>query len=198
MTRLFPLFLKLEGSKCLVVGAGKIGESKVSSLLETGAVLHVVAPQATARVRAWARRGRLRWHKRKFRESDLTGCLLLIAATSSRSLQQRIFRSAKRRGILCNVVDVPELCDFYYPAVVERGALQIAVSTGGESPALAQRLRKELEAQFAPEYEEWVAHLGTERRSKRSGTIKASELRTELHRMATEKSFRKFLERRSK
>ena len=88
---------------------------------------------------------------------------LVIAATSSQKLHEQIFEEARRHGVLCNVVDAPDLCDFYYPAIVQRGALQIAVSTSGQSPALAQRLRKELEDQFGPEYEVWLGHLGEER-----------------------------------
>jgi precorrin-2 dehydrogenase / sirohydrochlorin ferrochelatase len=198
MKRLFPLFLKLEKRKCLIVGAGKIGESKAASLLETGAILHVVAPRATPRIKAWAREGRLRWRKRKFVETDLTGCFLVIAATSSAKLHERIFQLAKKREILCNVVDVPELCDFYYPAVVQRGSLQIAVSTAGESPALAQRLRKELEAQFGREYEKWLQQLGQERRRILSKGPKTAKQKTQLHQMVSEGSFRKFLAGRSK
>lgn len=198
MNRLFPLFLKLDGRRCLVVGAGKIGESKIASLLNTGAELHVVAPQATDRVKMWARNGQLRWSKRKFREADLSGCFLVIAATSLRKLHERIFRLAQRQKIMCNVVDVPELCDFYYPAVVQRGALQIAVSTGGESPALAQRLRKELESEFGPEYEEWLAQLGKERVKIRAGEAPGPELNKRLHLMASKAAFQKFLRRRKR
>jgi precorrin-2 dehydrogenase / sirohydrochlorin ferrochelatase len=198
MKKLFPLFLKLEGRKCLVVGAGKIGESKVASLLGTGAVLHVVAPQATDRIKMWAQNGQIRWHKRKFRDSDLTGCFLVVAATPSRALHEKVFRLAERPKILCNVVDVPELCDFYYPAIVQRGALQIAVSTGGESPALAQRLRKELEVQFGPEYEEWITQLGEERQKIRARGSSGPQLNRRLHQMASQAAFQKFLRSRKK
>jgi precorrin-2 dehydrogenase/sirohydrochlorin ferrochelatase len=196
--RLFPLFLKLEGRKCLVVGAGQIAESKVASLLSTGAVLHVVAPRATSRITTWARNGEICWHKRKFRSADLTGCFLVVAATPSTTLHERIFGLARRRNIICNVVDVPGLCDFYYPAVVQRGMLQIAVSTGGESPALAQRLRKQLESQFGPEYEEWIKHLGQERQRIRSKGEPGPQLNKNLHRMASEASFQRFLQSRKK
>ena len=89
--------------------------------------------------------------------------MLAIVATASSELNSIIFRLAQTRGILCNVVDVPEICDFYYPAVVQRGALQIAISTSGQSPSLAQRIRKQLEAQFGPEYAEFVVELGATR-----------------------------------
>ena len=193
MAALFPLFLKLKKRKCLMVGAGKIGEGKIAGLLAAGAHVYVVAPAATKRVRKWAREGKLRWLPREFRDSDLKECLLVVAATSSSKLHKRISRLARRRGVLCNVVDVPELCDFYYPAVVRRGALQIAVSTSGESPALAQRLRKKLEKEFGPEYEAWLRQLGKSRRKLTGISRDLSERNTELHAMASEESFQAFL-----
>jgi precorrin-2 dehydrogenase / sirohydrochlorin ferrochelatase len=99
---------------------------------------------------------------------------------------------ARLRGVLCNVVDVPELCDFYYPAVVRRGTLQIAISTSGESPALAQRLRKKLEKQFGPEYAPWVTRLGSSRRKLNAGSDDANKKKSKLHSMASENSFRLF------
>jgi precorrin-2 dehydrogenase/sirohydrochlorin ferrochelatase len=128
----------------------------------------------------------------------LANCFLVVAATSSSKLHKKIFRLAKRRGVLCNVVDVPKLCDFYYPAVVRRGSLQVAVSTGGESPALAQRLRKELEAQFGPEYGDWVAELGKVRQRILNGSTQATDQKTQLHELASTESFRKFQKRRKK
>jgi precorrin-2 dehydrogenase / sirohydrochlorin ferrochelatase len=194
---LFPLFLKLKRRKCLMVGAGEIGESKIAGLLEAHADVHVVAPSATKRVKDWSREGRVRWSRREFRESDLEGCLLVVAATSSSELHKKISQLALRRGVLCNVVDVPDLCDFYYPAVVRRGALQIAVSTGGESPALAQRLRKKLEKEFGPEYEAWLQELGRSRRKLSASSRDMSVRKAKLHSMASEESFRAFLRKRS-
>jgi precorrin-2 dehydrogenase/sirohydrochlorin ferrochelatase len=197
MATLFPLFLKLHRRKCLVVGAGQIGEGKIAGLLRAGANVYVVAPVVTERVETWARGRQVRWSQRKFRDSDLTGCFLVIAATSSSELHERIFRLARQRGILCNVVDVPELCDFYYPAVVRRGALQIAVSTAGESPALAQRLRKKLEREFGPEYAAWLRELGRSRRKFTVISEDTLEKKTKLHSMASEESFRAFLHKRA-
>ena len=198
MKRLFPLFLKLTGRKCLVVGAGEIGESKIASLLEAGGHVLVIAPHATGKVAGWARKGEIGWQKRKFRDADLAARFLVVAATSSRKLHEKIFRLAKQLGVLCNVVDVPELCDFYYPAVVRRGSLQVAVSTGGESPALAQRLRKELESQFGSEYEDWVAELGKARKRIRAGSRRAAGQKKQLHELASDESFQKFQKRRRK
>ncbi|MHB8503790.1 MAG: precorrin-2 dehydrogenase/sirohydrochlorin ferrochelatase family protein [Candidatus Acidiferrales bacterium] len=198
MKSLFPLFLKLEGRPCLVVGAGEIGESKIGSLLDAGGTVHVVAPHATGNVEEWAKDGKILWLRREFRETDLDGCFLVIAATPSTELHAKIFRLAGKRRILCNIVDMPELCDFYYPAVVRRGALQIAISTRGRSPALAQRLRKELEAQFGPEYEEWVAMLGEARERIRAEAKPLADQKILLHELASEESFKRFLERRKK
>ena len=194
--RLFPLFLKLLGRPCLVVGAGAIAESKIASLLEAGGRVLVVAPTATAQVHSWAKAKRLEWLQRPFQDDDLNGQFLVIAATSSTELHERIFREATRRNILCNIVDVPSLCDFYYPSVVQRGALQVAVSTAGLSPALAQRLRIQLEAEFGPEYEEWLAHLGVQRAKLFSIEMDAEERTRLLHETASEEAFEAFLRNR--
>jgi precorrin-2 dehydrogenase/sirohydrochlorin ferrochelatase len=198
MQSLFPLFLNLGGRRCLVVGAGEIAESKIASLLDAGGTVEVVAPRATEKVEEWARDGKIRWLKREFRGPDLDGCFLVIAATSSRELQEDIHRLARQRGVLCNIVDVPELCDFYYPAVVKRGALRIAISTAGESPALAQRLRMELEAQFGAEYEDWLLELGEARRRIRASVPGPAEQKTQLHQLASAESFQQFLKGRKK
>jgi precorrin-2 dehydrogenase/sirohydrochlorin ferrochelatase len=193
--RLFPLFMKLTNRRCLVVGAGSIAESKIASLADTGARIRVVAPQATAQVRTWARSGKIDWQRRRFRVKDLQGVFLVIAATSSRRVHEQIFQAAQRLGVLCNVVDVPELCDFYYPAVVRRGALQIAVSTAGRSPALAQRLRKELERQFGPEYEEWLESVGKVRAAIDARNLSAAQRKKFLHELVSEQAFRRFRRR---
>ena len=164
MTSLFPMFLKLDGRQCLVVGAGKVGEPKIGGLLDTGARVRVVALDATPAVREWARAGKIDLELRAFTADDLDGAFLAIVATNSRTLNERVYDEAQRRGVLCNVVDVPDLCDFFYPAVVRRGDLQIAVSTAGQSPSLAQIIRKQLEKQFGPGYASWVAELGETRK----------------------------------
>jgi precorrin-2 dehydrogenase/sirohydrochlorin ferrochelatase len=164
VTNLFPIFLKLEGKGCLVVGAGKVGEPKIAGLLDTGACIRVVAIDASPSVREWARSGKIELELRPFQPSDLEGTFLAVVATASRTLNERVYSEAQRRGVLCNVVDVPDLCDFYYPSVVRRGDLQIAVSTAGQSPSLAQNIRQQLEKQFGPGYAAWVAELGETRK----------------------------------
>jgi precorrin-2 dehydrogenase/sirohydrochlorin ferrochelatase len=195
--KLFPMFLKLTARPCLVVGAGHIAESKIASLLEADARVSVVAPEATEQVRTWAQSKKVEWHQRTFQPNDLEGMFLVVAATSSKELHEQIFEEARRQGVLCNIVDVPELCDFYYPAVVQRGALQIAISTSGLSPALAQRLRKELEGQFGPEYEEWLEHLGEAREKLFSETLDPERRKQLLHEQASKEALNAFLRERA-
>jgi precorrin-2 dehydrogenase/sirohydrochlorin ferrochelatase len=194
--KLFPMFLKLSARPCLVVGAGIIAESKIAGLLEAGGRVRVVAPEATPQVRSWAHSNTIEWHQRPYQPDDLEGMFLVVAATSSTELHERIFAQATQRGVLCNIVDVPPLCDFYYPAVVQRGALQIAISTAGQSPALAQRLRKQLEDQFGPEYEEWLVQLGEARDKLFSTKLDPEERKRLLHEDASEEAFEAFLRNR--
>jgi precorrin-2 dehydrogenase / sirohydrochlorin ferrochelatase len=189
------MFLKLEGQRCLVVGAGDVAKSKIAGLLDAAAKVRVVAPEATLQVQSWAAAGQIEWLARPCELSDLDGMFLVVAATFSPELHEQIHTEARRRGVLCNVVDVPELCDFYYPAVARRGALQIAVSTSGESPALAQRLRKELEEQFGPEYEVWLRQLGEEREKLFAASMDPEERKRLLHDLASADAFKSFLRR---
>ena len=194
MTSLFPMFVKLAGRKCLVVGAGKVGEPKIEALIATGARIRVVAREATAAVREWAREGKIEFELRAFSPDDLNGVFLTVVATASRTLNESIYREAQQCGVLCNVVDVPDLCDFFYPAVVRRGDLQIAISTAGQSPSLAQKLRQQLEKQFGPGYASWVAELGETRK-----IILASDLDKErklelLHSLASREAVEAALE----
>ncbi len=185
MTSLFPMFVKLEGRQVLVVGAGKVGEPKISGLLETGAHIRVVALEASPTVRQWALEGRIELEIRAFTNNDLAGAFLAIVATNSRSLNERVYHEAQRRNILCNVVDVPDLCDFYYPSVVRRGDLQIAVSTAGQSPSLAQKIRQQLEKQFGPAYAAWVAELGETRKFILASDLEKQRKLDLLHSLAS-------------
>jgi precorrin-2 dehydrogenase / sirohydrochlorin ferrochelatase len=189
---LFPMFLKLEARNCLVLGAGSVGEQKIRSLLDCGARVVVVAPFASAAVREWASGGALTWIQRPVEMTDLDGVFLVVAATSSIEVNHAIYREAQARGVLCNVVDDPPHCDFYYPAVVRRGRLQIAISTAGLSPALAQRIRKQLEEEFPLVYESWLEELGSRRASLFSAGGDPEERRQILHRLATPEAFLEF------
>jgi len=192
---MFPVFLKLEGRRCLVVGAGKVAEGKIRGLLEAGAAVQVVAPQALFQIRRWHWQGAIAWKPREFDPRDLDGVSIVVAATSSRELNSQVFREARLRNVLCNAVDDPENCDFYYGAVVKRGDLQIAISTNGRSPALAQRLRQELEEQFGPEYESWLEELGEARNQVIAAHLDAEARKRLLHQLASREAFNASTER---
>jgi uroporphyrin-III C-methyltransferase/precorrin-2 dehydrogenase/sirohydrochlorin ferrochelatase len=178
------MFLKLDGKPCLVVGAGTIAVPKIDSLLRAGAQVTVVAPEALPAVEAWADEGRLQWHARSYADADVEGMLLVVAATNRQPVNHAVAEAARARSILCNSVDDPPDCDFYYPSVVERGDLQIAVSTAGKSPALAQRLREELSALLPEDAGAWLDALG-ELRLKVLAALPAGEERKQmLHQLA--------------
>jgi precorrin-2 dehydrogenase/sirohydrochlorin ferrochelatase len=198
MASLFPMFVKLAGRKCLVLGGGAIAESKVEGLLASGATVVVVAPEVTERIARWNDQGRVTWHAHQFQPSDLEGTFLVVTATRLPAVSESVFRQAEARGILCNAVDEPERCHFYYPAIVRRGPLQIAISTGGLSPALASRLRAELEAQFGPEYEPWLQKLGSMRRALFARRIDPHRRTRVLQLLASRKSFERFLRLKSR
>ncbi|MGA7925067.1 MAG: bifunctional precorrin-2 dehydrogenase/sirohydrochlorin ferrochelatase [Candidatus Sulfotelmatobacter sp.] len=185
MSSLFPMFVKLEGKRCLVVGAGKVGEPKIGGIIDTGACVHVIALEASDAVKVWAQAGKITLELRAFSVGDLDGTLLAVVATASRTLNGSIYREAQRRGVLCNVVDDPEYCDFYYPAVVRRGDLQIAISTNGQSPSLAQKLRQQLERQFGPGYARWIAELGETRKLVLASDLDPERKSALLHSLAS-------------
>jgi precorrin-2 dehydrogenase/sirohydrochlorin ferrochelatase len=189
VTSLFPMFLKLSGKRCLVVGAGKVGEPKIGGLIDTGASIVVVAMEASSQVHEWASAGKTELQLRAFSTADLDGKFLAVIATASHDLNQFIYREAQRRGVLCNVVDVPQYCDFFYPAVVRRGDLQIAISTSGRSPSLAQKIRKQLEQQFGKRYAEWVQQLGETRRLVLASDLDKKTKLELLHSLASREAF---------
>jgi len=183
------MFMKLEGRQCLVVGAGGIGEPKINGLADTGAHVRVVTLEASAAVREWANAGKIQLELRAYDASDLDGVFLAVVATSSRALNAAVYRDAQQRSVLCNVVDDPPHCDFFYPAVVQRGDLQIAVSTAGQSPSLAQKLRQQLELQFGPGYAPWVAELGAIRKEVLASSLDPERKRELLHSLASREAF---------
>jgi precorrin-2 dehydrogenase / sirohydrochlorin ferrochelatase len=164
----FAAFLDLRGRRCLVVGGGEIGERKARTLLQSGAQVTVVSPAVTRGLAALATVGRIVERRRPFRRSDLRGCALAVAATGDPAVDDAVAALARRARVLVNVVDRPERCDFILPSVLQRGELQIAVSTGGRSPALAREIRRRLETLFGPGYAELVARTGQARRAARA------------------------------
>jgi len=145
--------LRLSGRRCVVVGGGDVGLEKVEGLLACDADVTLVAPVAVAPLQEYAREGSISWEQRPYAgESDLEGALLAIAATSDTEVNIAVFDDAERRAMLVNVVDVPPLCSFILPAIVRTGPLAVAISTAGASPALAKRMKQEIQEQFGEPY----------------------------------------------
>ena len=190
---LFPIFVKLEGRLVVVIGGGNIAEAKIPGVLSAGARIRLVAPSITPQIAEWVRFGKIDWLPKEFEPADLDGAFLTIAATSALGVNGAVFREADARGVLCNAVDDIENCHFYYGAVVQRGDLQIAVSTNGKSPALAQRLRVEFEQEFGPEYEVWLQWLGAAREALRASAPRSGATKKLLHELASRPMFEQFV-----
>lgn len=148
----FPAFLELAGRRCLVVGGGVVAERRVESLVAAGAAVTVVSPALTPRLAGLAAEGRLAHLARDYRDGDLTGAALAFAATDAGDVNAAVAAEGRRRGVWVNAADDPAHCDFILPALVRRGELTVAVSTGGTSPALARAVREELERYLTTEY----------------------------------------------
>lgn len=181
---LLPIFLKLDGRACLLVGAGTVALEKIGSLLKTGLRLRVVAPEAREEVQQLAAEGRIEWVQRKFEPADLDGNFIVIAATDVPEVNAAVYREAVSRGIPTNSVDDIPNCDFFFGSVVSRGDLQIAISTAGESPAVAQRLRREIDEQLPQDLGPWLAKLGDLRREVLAAHPRSEERRLLLHELA--------------
>jgi uroporphyrin-III C-methyltransferase/precorrin-2 dehydrogenase/sirohydrochlorin ferrochelatase len=181
---LLPIFLKLDNRPGLLVGAGTVALEKIGSLLKTGIKLRVVAPQARPEVRQLAAENKLEWIEREFQPSDLDGNFIVIAATDVPEVNATVYREAVARGIACNSVDDIPNCGFFFGSVVSRGDLQIAISTAGESPAVAQRLRREIDEQLPEDLGPWLAQLGALRREVLVTHPRSEERRLLLHELA--------------
>src|SRR5271155_71319 len=164
--RLFPILVKLEGRLIVEIGGGAIAEGKIPSVLSAGARIRLVAPSITPQIAEWVRFGKIDWLPKEFASADLDGAFLVIAATSAPGVNG---------------------------AVVQRGDLQIAISTNGKSPALAQRLRQEFETQFGPEYEAWLQWLGAAREALRSTGPGSESTKKLLHELASRPMFEEFV-----
>ncbi len=153
MSRMYyPIFLDLTGRPCVVIGGGSVAERKVRGLLECGARVRVVSPELTEALRGLVEDARIGCVARGYERGDLEGCFLVIAASDDPAVNEGVWEEASGLGILVNVADLPERCNFILPSVLRRGGLALAVGTGGASPALARKLRTDLEARFGPEY----------------------------------------------
>ncbi len=192
MSTLYPLFVSLSGRICVVVGGNEMAETKIRELLDTDAKIRVIAPAATDQIAAWSQAGRLQWERRAYVNGDLRDAFLVVSVADAET-NARVFEEAETHRTFCNAVDDIEHCSCYASAVVRRGPLQIAISTAGKSPALAQRLRKELEERFGEEYALWVTRLG-ELRSRlfQENSIDSETRRKTLHEQASASAFEMF------
>lgn len=154
----YPVCLQIEGRRCLVVGGGKVAERKALGLLGSGAIVTVISPDLTPGLAQLEAEGALTWLQQGYQAGDAEEFFLVMAATDDPVVQDQIRDDGIRCKTLVNVADVPEKCNFILPAVVKRGSVSIAISTGGKSPALAKKLRQEFEARLGSEYE-MVAEL---------------------------------------
>lgn len=171
----YPILLRLDGRPCLVVGGGTVATQKVRSLLEARARVTVVAPRLSAALRALAATGVIVSRERPFAAGDTHGCALVYAATSDETVNRAVFDEGEAARVLVNVVDRPRLCRFIAPAVVRRGDLTVAISTGGASPALASRLRRDLETALGMEYAVALRLLGRLREALRARALPPPE-----------------------
>lgn len=192
MPEMYPIFLKLDGRPVLVVGAGKIGWRKVEGLLASGAIVTVVSPEVCPELRELASQFKL--IEREWQPDDCDGALLVVAATGDSALNARIRECAQKAGALVNAVDDPPNCDFYLPAVARIGDLRVAVSTQGNAPLIAGRVRRHLEKTLSPELAELVDAIASERQKVLASDMNEAErlkylkayLATELERRELE------------
>jgi len=156
----YPIFIDVEDREVVIIGGGNVCARKAETMMRYGAKVTVVSPEFTGEIEAWARDGRIRVQRKEYEESDLEGASIVIASTDDECINGRIARDCRRRRIPVNVVDVTHLCEFIVPAIVEKGSIQLAVSTGGKSPALARTLKEDLQRVVGPEYVEINDLLG--------------------------------------
>ncbi len=181
---MLPIFLKLDGRDCLLVGAGTIALEKIGTLLTTGLRLRIVAPKANAEIRQLAAQGAVQWIEKSWEPSDLDGMYLVIAATNDPAVNQAVYQAATETRVLCNSVDDVPNCDFYFGSIVSRGDLQIAISTAGQSPAVAQRLRREIDEQLPQDLGPWLESLGSLRREVLATHPRGEARKALLHQLA--------------
>lgn len=164
----YPIFLDLEGRNVVIVGGGGVSARKVETMLHHGARVTVISPEVTSEIERAANEGRLTLRSRTYETNDVEGATLVIASTNSAAINERIAHDCRARNIFVNVVDDTSLCDFIVPAIVENGSIQIAVSTGGKSPAFARLVKHDLQEAIGPEYAEVNDILGSLREAAKS------------------------------
>ena len=193
-SRYYPVFLNLKGKKAVVIGGGKVAERKILALLKTGADITVTSPEITKKIEKEKLKGRIKHITRQYRKGDLKNAFLVIAATDYPAINERVSKDAL---CLVNVVDTPDLCNFIVPSIMNRGLLNIAVSSSGISPALSRSIRKELEKLYGPEFAIYLNSLKTIR-TEAIKTIKDKKKRGKfLKDIASEKMIRMLREKGS-
>ncbi len=190
----YPIFLKLGSRRTVIVGAGAVAARKAQMLLAAGAHLVVVAPDIDDMLTALCQGTNAELFKTKYQKNYLAGAVLAIAATNDPQLNKQVYKDCQELGILCNVVDVPELCDFLVPAVVKRDDLQIAIGTGGLCPAYAAYLRKKLEKTFTDKHAEFLAELGKLRKHINKEIAEPANRKVLLAKLVDDKSFEYFVQ----
>lgn len=160
----YPVNLNVNGRKCLVVGGGGVASRKVKSLLDCGARVRVVSPAFSAALQDMADHPRIQLVQRPYESHDLNGMFLVIGATDDMALSRRIYADAESRQLLCNIADVPEVCNFILPSVIRQGDFILTISTSGKSPAFAKHLRRQLQDAYGPEYARFLMLMGAIRK----------------------------------
>lgn len=179
MTKYYPVCLDLSGRRCLVAGGGAVALRKARDLLRAGAEVTAVAPKFVA---GFNRLRRINLVRRRYGARDLRGCAVVIAASGDGAVNRRVCADARRGRVLVNVVDAPEMCDFIVPSTLRRGGMTISVSTGGASPALARKIRREMERLYPASYARYVRFLAEMRRLVREN-VSAGRRRAVLRRI---------------
>ena len=190
----YPIYLELSGRRVVVIGAGAVAARKAQSLLDAGARLVIVAEHINDMLTALCQGTNAKLIESKYSKDYLAGAVFAIAATNNSQLNKQIYKDCQELEILCNVVDEPELCDFFVPAVVKRGDLQIAIGTEGNCPAYAGHLRKKLEQTFTEKHGEFLAELEAFRKYIIEQVRNPTDRKTLLGQLVDDKSFGYFVE----
>ena len=156
----YPIFLDIQGKDCVVIGGGTVAERKVLSLISAGAKVKVISPELTSSLKKLAENKNIAYSPRNYAEGDIKGSFMAFSAANNTEINEKAFREARKEGVLLNIVDTPELCDFIVPSTVHQGDLSIAISTSGKSPALAKKIREELEEKFGWEFGVFLCLMG--------------------------------------
>ncbi|HSY52485.1 MAG TPA: bifunctional precorrin-2 dehydrogenase/sirohydrochlorin ferrochelatase [Thermoanaerobaculia bacterium] len=164
----YPIYIDIEDRAVLIVGGGTVCARKAETMMRYGARVTIVSPEITGEIAAWEGDGALAVRRKLYSEADLEGASIVIASTDDQCVNARVARDCRRRRIPVNVVDVTHLCEFIVPAIIEKGSIQIAISTGGKSPALARTLKEDMQRMIGPEYAAVNDLLGTLRKSAKS------------------------------